>query len=139
MEETRICKACGVEKLLTQFHRCNNCLQGTVGVCKVCKSQGRTVPKDYKVPKFNQNWSLTDDKLMRLNGVSKEDYLQMYEFLRGIGYDVDGDVHRQFLDKWNPHVKGKKMKYKKRTLAKQINIFLPNGERNPLKEKNPTD
>jgi hypothetical protein len=76
---------------------------------------------------------------MRLNGVSKEDYLQMYEFLRGIGYDVDGDVHRQFLDKWNPHVKGKKMKYKKRTLVKQINIFLPNGERNPIKGKNPTD
>jgi hypothetical protein len=78
--------------------------------------------------------------MLSIQGVSKEDYHSMYEFLRGIGYDVDGgDVHQQFLDKWNPHVKGKKMKYKKRTSSKLQNTYLPNGERNPLKEKNPTD
>lgn len=138
MEETRICKACDVEKPLNKFHSCKNCSQGTVGVCKVCKSKGLKVPKDYKVPKFNQNWSLTDDKLMHIHGVSKEDYLSMYEFLRGIGYDVEQDVHQQFLDKWNP-VSKKRMKYKKRNELKSLNTYLPNGEKNPLKRKNPTD
>lgn len=137
--ETRICKACSVEKSITQFHKCKNCTQGIVGVCKICKSKGRTVPKDYKVPKFNQKWGLTDGRLLSIQGVSKEDYLSMYEFLKVIGYDVDADVHQQFLDKWNPHVKGKKMKYKRRTDNKSINTYLPNGERNPLKRKTPTD
>jgi hypothetical protein len=60
-----------------------------------------------------------------------------------MGYDVNGDVHQQFLDKWNAGIKGKPMKYKKRN-GNSANIYLPNGEKNTQhkrykEEKNPTD
>jgi hypothetical protein len=144
MEETKICKACLIERPLTQFHKCKACKKQTVNVCKVCKSKGRTVPKDeYKKPKFNQKWSLTDDKLMRLHGASKEDYLLMYEIIRTLGYNPDGDVNQQFLDKWNKGLK-KPMKRKIRDYKNQ-NYYLSNGEKNPQWRstswirKNPTD
>lgn len=143
MEETRICKACDVEKPLTQFHKCIRCSQGTVGVCKVCKSKGRIVPKDYKTPQFNLNWKMPDDQYMRLHGASKEDFMTMYEIMRICGYDPDGDVNQQFLDKWNKVAK-KPMKRKIRDYKNQ-NYYLPNGEKNPdwrstsWIRKNPTD
>lgn len=127
--ETKVCKCCGIKKDNSQFHKCKACTLGTVNVCKVCKSKGLTVPKDYKTPKFNIKYSKIDDSMFRLNGVTKQDYLQMYEFIKGLGYDVNGDVHRQWLDKKNQDLK-RPIKYKKRDY-KGYNYYLPNGEKNP--------
>jgi hypothetical protein len=74
--------------------------------------------------------------------VSREDYLLMYEFLKGCGYDVTKDINQQFLDKWNVGLK-KPMKYKKRP-SNSVNTYLWNGEPNPQYKKfrvkeNPTD
>lgn len=143
MEETRICKACDIEKSLNDFHRCERCAQGRVSVCKICKSKGRTVPKDYKTPLFNLEWRMSDDQYMRLHGASKDDFMTMYDIMRKCGYDPEGDVNQQFLDKWNKGLK-KPMKRKIRDYKNQ-NYYLPNGEKNPAWRstswirKNPTD
>jgi hypothetical protein len=50
-----------------------------------------------------------------------------------MGYDVNKDVHQQFLDKWNPQ-SNKKMKYGKRSLN-SMNAYLPNGEKNPKNKR----
>ncbi len=115
---------------LNKFHKCQNCSQGTVNICKMCKSKGLKIPKDYVKPEFNRKWSNNDKMDFRLNGVSKEDFRVMYEFLRGSGYNVDGDVHQQFLDKWNP-VSKRPMKYKERNY-KSLNQFSSDGKKNPM-------
>lgn len=128
--ETKECKACLVKKTLDKFHKCQNCIQGTVNICKFCKSKGLTIPKDYVKPEFNRKWSKRDEMDFRLNGVSQEDFRVMYEFLKGFGYDVEGDIHQQFLDKWNP-VSKKPMKYKERNY-KSLNQYSSDGKRNPM-------
>ena len=82
-----------------------------------------------KQPKFNRMWSNFDDNFMKMKMVSKEDYMQMWEFLARCGYDITKDVAQQFVDKWNATSKNKPMKYKKRP-SNSINSYLWNGKTN---------
>jgi hypothetical protein len=126
------CKVCKVTKPLKDYFTCKGCLDGHLGICKVCKKSGKTVRATLpqKQPKFNRMWSNFDDNFMKMKMVSKEDYLQMWEFLARCGYDITKDVAQQFVDKWNATSKNKPMKYKKRP-SNSINSYLWNGETNP--------
>ena len=142
MEERKVCKACDVEKPVTDYHKNPKMRTGRANVCKKCVALGKRIRKEnVSSIEAQLKWDRIKEEKTRLSFVSKKDYLLMYEFLRGIGYDTDGDIHQQFLDKWNPHVKGKLMKKKKRR-STSLNAYLPNGEVNPNKKtnkKNPTD
>ena len=138
------CKICKVIRPFKDYYSCLQCSDGKLGVCKICKKAGKTLrelnPKEHK---FNVKWSKRDDIFMRMSMVTKEDYLLMYEFLKGCGYDTTKDIAQQFIDKWNVEVKKKPMKYKKRS-SNSINTYLWNGEPNPEYKKfkvkeNPTD
>ena len=142
MENRKICKACDIEKPVTDYHKNPKMKTGRANVCKKCVALGKRIRKEnVSSIEAQLKWDRIKEEKTRLSFVSKEDYLLMYEFLRGIGYDTDGDIHQQFLDKWNPHVKGKLMKKKKRR-STSLNAYLPNGEFNPdrkTNKKNPTD
>ena len=109
------CKICKTVKPLKDFFSCRGCLDGHLGVCKICKKSGKTLrdtlPK--KQPKFNRMWSNFDDNFMKMKVVTKDDYHSMYEFLSGF-YDISQDIHQQFVDKWNATQIKKPLKYKNR-------------------------
>lgn len=138
------CKICKITKPFKEYHACQKCGDGHLGVCKTCKKEGKTIretlPK--KQPKFNRMWSNFDDNFMKMKMVNKEDYLTMYEFLASCGYDVTKDIHQQFIDRWNVGDK-KPLKYKKRG-SNSINSYTWEGKPNPAyrkfkDKKNPTD
>ena len=126
------CKICKVTKPLKDYFSCRNCIDGHLGLCKVCKKAGKTVrdtlPK--KQPKFNRMWSNFDDNFMKMSMVSQEDYRVMYEFLARCGYDISKDIHQQFTDKWNSSSNNEPMEYKSRG-SNSINTYLWNGKPNP--------
>jgi hypothetical protein len=144
MEEKKICRACGIEKLITNYHKNPKMKSGIASRCKKCVAVGNRVkdPNTSSV-KMQLRWDKMKDTTSKLTRTKPEDYRALYEFLSVIGYDVNGDVdvHQQFLDKWNANIKGRPMKYRKRN-GNALNLYLPNGEKNLLckrfkEEKNP--
>ena len=124
--ETKLCKICLQVKDISQFYKSKMTRDGYLNGCKMCKSKGLKIPKSSEKeirPKRRES-------SVRLALPTKQDYLQMYELLRGLGYDINnGDVHKQFVDKWNGKIKVK-MNYKQRE-ANSPNSYLPDGTRNP--------
>jgi hypothetical protein len=134
MEEKKICNACKIEKSIESFYRCKNCRGGKLPICKTCKQHGVKVNKDHIVHPFNQMWRQPDSKFFSLSGVRKEEYELMWELLKQMGYDVNKDIHQQFIDRYNPTMK-KPMKYRKRSKSEESQWFA-NGVRNPNKNVN---
>jgi len=134
MEEKKLCKACLIEKSLNQFYTSKAMKDGYMNTCKICKRDGKKIHREYDTPpKFNRTYSKLDNSYGKMYQVSQEDYRVMYEFLAIAGYDIEKDIHQQFLDRWNPQCK-KPMKYRKRA-SNSVNSYLPNGERNPDNRK----
>lgn len=137
--ETRICNACQIDKSIESFYRCKGCREGRMSICKTCKLQGKKSQKSKeKLHPFNQEFRRSEKQHYTLAGCTQEDYLQMYDIMRLMGYNLEnGDIAQQFLDRHNPKLK-KPMKYKKREHNTE-NHFLPDGSVNPLarQTKNP--
>ena len=110
--ETKICKACGIEKSIDSYYNCKACQGGKASTCKVCKIQGKLVVKDKPHP-FNLAFKRSEIHHYSLAGCTPNDYALMWELLSKIGYDCGNDIHQQFLDKmkFNYEVD---MKYKKK-------------------------
>lgn len=143
MEEKKICKACGIKKLFKDFQKNPKMKSGRANCCKKCMAIGNRIKDPNRASIETQlKWERMREDKSRLSPAKPEDYQVLYEFLSVMGYDVNGDVHQQFLDKWNDGIEGRPMKYKKRN-GNSLNIYLPNGEKNPLhkryNQKNPTD
>ena len=128
--EEKICKACLIEKPLKEFYKSKIMKSGYLNVCKLCRAEGNLIPKEDKDYKSKDTYG-------KMAPTTKKDYEMLYEFLSKIGYDVNQDIHQQFLDKWNPKCV-KPMKYKNRPKL-AINGYLPNGEKNPNKKKSPSN
>lgn len=94
------CKACGKMKDFSQFHKNKFVECGYEGRCKLCKLQGKLIPKNkpkyQKNPRHKQEWA----DYFRLILTKIEDYSEMYKFFDQIGYDVKGDIHEQFCQKY---------------------------------------
>jgi hypothetical protein len=127
----KICKTCGVMKPLEQYYSCKNCNMGRAGSCKMCVVQKKTTQKleQGKIHPFNKEFRRSESSWYSMAGATKQDYDDMYEILSLIGYDLEKDIHQQFLDKFNVYEKSP-MKYKKRKYNTD-NYYLPNGEVNP--------
>ena len=104
---------------------------GRAGSCKMCIIQKRTTKKlqDGKIHPFNKEFRRSEASWYSMAGATKKDYEDMYDILSKMGYDVWGDVHKQFIDRHNVNEKYP-MKYKKRKYNTD-NYYLPNGEVNP--------
>ena len=95
--ETKVCRICNRTKSIDSFHKSKAYASGRKSECKICSQQ---YIKQYRVthgktePKEQRNMNL------RLTATRPEDYCDMYKFLTGIGYDVHGDVHLQFCEKY---------------------------------------
>jgi len=142
--ENKICRTCGMLKSLDQYYSCKNCTDAHAGSCKICSLQRRTnqILSQGKIHPFNKEFRRSEDSHFSMAGCTKQDYEDMYDILTKMGYDVWGDVHKQFVDKFNVNEKYP-MKYKKRKYNTE-NYYLPNGEINPVSKserykKTPTE
>jgi len=136
-----ICNSCQVEKDLSSFYKCKECRDGVSKVCKICALTKRRKGKEMKEEKihpFNKEFRRSEESYYNMAGTTPKDYKDMWEILSLMGYNVEGDIHLQFINKMNQTLL-KPLKYKKK---KHITSFLPNGERNPKKigiKKTPTE
>ena len=128
------CNSCEIEKDITSFYKCKECRDGVSKVCKMCKNQGRKSTKGQTtIHPFNKEFRKSDAAHFSMAGCTKQDYEDMYYILTKIGYDVSGDVHKQFVDKHNVNEKYP-MKYKKRKINTDCH-YLPDGTVNPSARK----
>lgn len=92
--DTKVCKRCGKVKKLESFYRNKNYPDGRTIYCKICQSEAT-----------KKSYEKTKDHLkvfpLRLTNTYLEDYCKMWDFLTQCGYDVQGDIHEQFCEKYN--------------------------------------
>ena len=117
---------------------------GRAGSCKMCVVQKKTTKKleEGKIHPFNKEFRRSETSWYSMAGCTKQDYMDMWEILGQMGYDLEKDIHQQFLDKFNVYEKYP-MKYRKRKHGFESYI-LPNGELNPASKserykKTPTE
>lgn len=129
-----ICNACEVEKQKSSFHNCKNCKDGIVKICKTCKLQGRhSLKVKEQIHPFNEEFRQTEKKHYSLNGCGKNEYQHMYMLMEKMGFDVNKDIHQQFLDRHNQKLH-EPLNYKLRNYNMK-NCYLPDGSVNPLGQK----
>jgi hypothetical protein len=132
------CNSCEIEKDITSFYKCNECRDGVQKVCKLCRLQGRKSKRnDNNIHPFNKKFRQNDESYYSMSGTTPKDYQQMWLLLSLMGYNLEEDIHHQFIDKLNQTLL-KPLKYKKK---KHIASFLPNGEPHPNRrqKKTPTE
>lgn len=103
-------------------------------ICKNCRLHGRKTKRyEGKTHPFNEEFRKTEQRHYSLNGCGKNEYQHLYLIMEKLGFDVNKDIHQQFLDRHNPSLE-EPMKYKKRHYAME-NFYLPDGSVNPLSDK----
>jgi hypothetical protein len=93
--KTKICPACGKEKSTTSFYKTKSGLRSR---CKMCQLQ--------KVNRIKDTETKVSNKRRRVEGpalfnVSKIDWIQTYNLLKSMGYDLEKNIHLQFCEKHN--------------------------------------
>jgi hypothetical protein len=122
------CNSCEIEKDITSFYKCKECVDGVSKVCKLCRVQGiKSRKNETTIHPFNKEFRRSEESYYNMAGTTPKDYKDMWEILILMGYNVEGDIHLQFINKMNQTLL-KPLKYKKK---KHITSFLPNGERHP--------
>jgi len=111
----RICAACGASKLLKDYIKCVQCIDGYRPRCRHCISN--KIEAVYHTPRKKLEY---DDNLS-MYGVGKDVYIEMYKFLENIGYDLTRPIHEQFAEKYNltlkERCKHKENKYNPKNLG----------------------
>jgi hypothetical protein len=121
--DKKVCRQCQIEKSIKNFYKVPKSNDGYRASCKLCNNKITT-----KKPKTDLDDDTTDN-FYKITRMTKDDYKLMYAMLKLMGYDINnGDIHQQFLDKWNKD-RVRPMKYKKRR-ADSLNLYLPDGSLN---------
>lgn len=96
--ERKICRACNVLKKLKSFPILKS--GNRAGVCSICKSTGKKIPKENKSPK-NKLKNIE----LQLGFIRITDYVETYKNLEKMGYSLNEDIHEQFCRKYGltPH------------------------------------
>jgi len=97
----KICKSCGGSKLLRDYVKCKTCHQGYSPRCRHCMSSDTKVT--YKTTTTKKQNNFNDN--LAMHGIGKELYIEMYQFLEKIGYDLTRPIAEQFAEKHNLEVK----------------------------------
>ena len=113
--ETKVCKACGIEKDLNQYHKTKGVGDGYTARCKKCKMDGLLIPKEKKEKQ--------EYKPLTLAAPSIEDYTEMYLTLKKMGYDLNRDLHIQFCEKYGLSPNNPKQKFKHHISQKSLGLI----------------
>ena len=99
--EVKKCIGCLKEKEVKFFHKNSSTKDGWQYRCKLCMRNGILKPK--KVIKFLPG----DDIMLKLNSISKDDYINSFLLLEKMGYDPKINIHEQFCLKYGLNPKEK--------------------------------
>lgn len=112
--KTKICCSCNKEKEIDFYWRNNQTKDGRDNKCKPCKIKGLFCRKK-KVKTIRGAGKPKNINGPQLINVREKDWIEAYEFLKKIGYDLSSDktIHQQFCEKHN-------LKPKKRTYERSI-------------------
>ena len=108
--KTKVCCACRKEKDITSFYRNIMMPTGWEARCKLCKKDKVSCRAKTDRSKSGRPKQMSSPQLWN---VKKEDWIETYNFLKSIGYDITQNIHEQFCLKHN-------LKKKKRTYEKSI-------------------
>lgn len=124
-EGYKICLICN-QRLLAK----DNYLRRTIntdGYEYRCLDCFRLSRRDYsKIRRDKQKEEMDSIGMAKMTQCSLQDYMNMYEFLRKIGYDTTKDCHQQFLDRHDLNIPYRERK------SSQLNMYLHDGTKNPL-------
>lgn len=90
--ESKLCRACNQIKVVRSFNRVNGVLQPR---CKQCKMEGNLINKRTK------DYVSRTKTYFKLVKPTKDDYIETYQLLEKMGYDLKKDIHTQFCEKHN--------------------------------------
>jgi hypothetical protein len=100
--KTKVCRVCKREKSVESFYKRTSYPDGLANECRICIN---VYAREYRKRK-KQEQQEPEDKVrksppaIRLSATRPDDYCEMWEFLSSIGYDVNGNVHLQFCNKY---------------------------------------
>jgi hypothetical protein len=124
---TKLCRTCEMELPIRNFYKSKSNQGGYHYSCRLCMSEDRRIRRREQK---GSNLSYVRNKSdIYLGHTTQKDFNDMYDFLSKIGYNIEGDIHQQFLDKYNSRFK-RPIEYKERNKWDQ-NLFLSNGQKNP--------
>lgn len=107
----KVCKGCGIEKPISEYHKSRAFVDGINSKCKVCVNLYNSIRNKEKRLLERDSTPV----FFRLSNTPKKDYCFMFEFMTAIGYNIYEDTHKQFCDKYN-------LPYKKRE-SKSKNLY----------------
>lgn len=97
--KSKICCSCSREKDIKNFPKNAVKPDGFENRCRQCKFSNK---KCKRGPKKNKPLVLPSDlRAPMLFNVDKQDWIDMYQFLKNIGYSLDRNIHEQFCEKHN--------------------------------------
>jgi hypothetical protein len=96
----KICRDCKIEKDLDSFYVKRSNADGKQNICKICtaKMSKKYLLKKKLEPKKKEP---LDTQVLNIVGATKNDYCTMYSFLSKMGYNLEMDIHTQFMNKWS--------------------------------------
>ena len=97
--EWKICKSCNVSKTIKEFVECKSCVGGYTPRCKFCISTGKMIEREKNIV------DKPEKDFLAMRGITRENYHDMYLFLRAIGYDLTRPIAQQFAEKHGLKVK----------------------------------
>lgn len=95
--KTKICCGCGKEKDIKHFYKNALLPTGYEKRCKICKNSRVKCKKGVG----NKRGRPQLKNQPQLWNVRKKDWVDTYEFLKSIGYDLNKNIHEQFCEKHN--------------------------------------
>jgi len=113
--KTKVCRACGIEKDIKQYHTAKGVGDGYTARCKKCKMDGLLIPKEKK--------EKIEYRPLTLAAPSMEDYVEMYLTLKVMGYDLTKDIHEQFCHKYNLIPNNPKQKFRHHISQKNCGLI----------------
>ena len=120
----KICRTCNLELPIDNFYRNTTYRDGRYGDCIPCYNKKRKIYlSNQSTKEKKKNNPLLESSFLQLRGVNKEDYETMYRFFNSIGYNIEGDIHQQFIDKHG-------IKTYKQRKKRELNKYLADGSLN---------
>lgn len=111
--KSKICCACKKEKDITSFYRNAMMATGYESRCKFCKQSKNRCRAENGKDKRSDNGKKRNSP--QLWNVRREDWIDTFNFLEKIGYDLHTNIHEQFCSKYNleprPRMKEKSIQY----------------------------
>lgn len=119
----KICRTCNLELPIDNFYRNTTYKDGRYNDCITCYLTKRKIYLSNQPTKENKKSSVYST-FLQLRGVNKEDYITMYQFFHSIGYNLEEDIHQQFIDRHG-------IKTYKQRKKRELNKYLIDGSLNP--------